>query len=81
MLAQVFGVDALLGAFVGGVVLNVADNDDRPTQERYVGKLHAIGYGFLVPVFFVVPASSSTCGHWSPAGPRWCCCPRCWPRS
>jgi Kef-type K+ transport system membrane component KefB len=53
-LAHRFGVDALLGAFVGGVVLNVADSDDRPTQERYQGKLHAIGYGFLVPVFFIV---------------------------
>jgi Kef-type K+ transport system membrane component KefB len=53
-LAHVFGVDTLLGAFVGGVVLNVADNDDRPTQERYTGKLLAIGYGFLVPVFFIV---------------------------
>jgi Kef-type K+ transport system membrane component KefB len=53
-LAHGFGVDALLGAFVGGVVLNVADNDDRPTQERYQGKLRAIGYGFLVPVFFIV---------------------------
>jgi Kef-type K+ transport system membrane component KefB len=53
-LAHKFGVDALLGAFIGGIVLNVADSDDRPTQERYQGKLHAIGYGFLVPVFFIV---------------------------
>jgi Kef-type K+ transport system membrane component KefB len=52
-IAHSFGVDALLGAFVGGVVLNVADSDDRPTQERYHGKLNAIGYGFLVPVFFI----------------------------
>jgi Kef-type K+ transport system membrane component KefB len=52
-LAHEFGVDALLGAFVGGVVLNIADSDDRPEQERYQGKLHAIGYGFLVPVFFI----------------------------
>jgi Kef-type K+ transport system membrane component KefB len=53
-LAHKFGVDALLGAFIGGIVLNVADRDDRPNRERYQGKLHAIGYGFLVPVFFVV---------------------------
>ncbi len=53
-IAHEFGVDALLGAFVGGVVLNIADSDDRPTQERYHGKLNAIGYGFLVPVFFIV---------------------------
>jgi len=53
-IAHKFGVDALLGAFIGGVVLNVADNDDRPSQQRYHDKLHAIGYGFLVPVFFIV---------------------------
>jgi Kef-type K+ transport system membrane component KefB len=52
--AHEFGVDALLGAFVGGVVLNIADRDDRPTRERYEGKLRAIGYGFLVPIFFIV---------------------------
>lgn len=53
-LARQFGVDALLGAFVAGIVLNVADTDSRPTQQRYQGKLRAIGYGFLVPVFFIV---------------------------
>jgi Kef-type K+ transport system membrane component KefB len=53
-LAHKFGVDTLLGAFVGGIVLSVADNDDRPTQARFQGKLQAIGYGFLVPVFFIV---------------------------
>ncbi len=49
-----FGVDTLLGAFIAGIVLRVADSDDRPTQERYRGKLLAIGFGFLVPVFFIV---------------------------
>jgi Kef-type K+ transport system membrane component KefB len=53
-IAHEFGVDALLGAFVAGIVLNVADRDDRPERARYQGKLHAIGYGFLVPVFFIV---------------------------
>jgi Kef-type K+ transport system membrane component KefB len=53
-LAYKFGVDALLGAFIGGIVLNLADSDDRPTQARYQDKLRAIGYGFLVPVFFIV---------------------------
>ena len=41
-------------------MLNIADSDDRPTQERYQGKLHAIGYGFLVPVFFIVTGVRST---------------------
>ncbi|MGN6793235.1 MAG: cation:proton antiporter [Streptosporangiaceae bacterium] len=53
-LAHRLGADALLGAFVAGIVLSVSDQDDRPNQEVYWAKLHAIGYGFLVPVFFVV---------------------------
>src|SRR5262249_8604028 len=53
-LAHQFGIDALLGAFVAGIVLSVADSDDRPNQQRFQGKLRAIGYGFLVPVFFIV---------------------------
>ena len=53
-LAHGFGVDSLLGAFVAGVVLRVADRDDRPNIEIFQAKLDAIGFGFLIPVFFVV---------------------------
>jgi Kef-type K+ transport system membrane component KefB len=53
-LAHEFGVDALLGAFIAGMVVGISDGDERPNQERYWGKLRAIGYGFLVPVFFVM---------------------------
>ena len=53
-LAHQFGVDALLGAFIGGVVVGISDGDERPSQERYQAKIRAIGYGFLVPVFFVM---------------------------
>jgi Kef-type K+ transport system membrane component KefB len=53
-LAHQFGVDALLGAFIGGMVVGISDGDERPNQERYWAKLRAIGYGFLVPVFFVM---------------------------
>jgi Kef-type K+ transport system membrane component KefB len=53
-LAHEFGVDALLGAFIAGMVVAVSDGDERPNQERYQAKLRAIGYGFLVPVFFVM---------------------------
>lgn len=53
-MAHRFGVDSILGAFLAGVVLRLADHDDRPSQARYLAKLDAIGYGFLIPVFFVV---------------------------
>lgn len=52
-LAHRFGVDSLLGAFIAGIVLTVSDKDERPNQEAYWGKLRAIGFGFLVPVFFI----------------------------
>jgi Kef-type K+ transport system membrane component KefB len=53
-LAHGFGVDTLLGAFVAGVVLRLADGDDRPNIDIFKAKLDAIGFGFLIPVFFVV---------------------------
>ena len=53
-LAHGFGVDTLLGAFVAGVVLRLADGDDRPNIDVFKAKLDAIGFGFLIPVFFVV---------------------------
>jgi Kef-type K+ transport system membrane component KefB len=53
-LAHGFGVDSLLGAFVAGVVLRLADGDDRPNIDVFKAKLDAIGFGFLIPVFFVV---------------------------
>ena len=39
---------------MAGVVLRVADRDDRPHIEVFQAKLDAIGFGFLIPVFFVV---------------------------
>ena len=52
-LADRFGVDAVLGAFVAGIVLRVANRDTGPAKERFTAKLHAIGFGFLVPIFFI----------------------------
>jgi Kef-type K+ transport system membrane component KefB len=53
-LAHGFGVDSLLGAFIAGVVLRLADGDDRPNIAVFKAKLDAIGFGFLIPVFFIV---------------------------
>ncbi len=53
-LAHRFGVNSLLGAFVAGVVLRLADRDERPNWEVFQAKLDAIGFGFLIPAFFVV---------------------------
>ncbi|MET7395164.1 cation:proton antiporter [Dactylosporangium sp. NPDC005572] len=52
VLAQRFGLETILGSFVAGVIVGVVDRDTT-THPRFRAKLDAIGYGFLVPVFFV----------------------------
>jgi len=50
--AEHFGLAAILGAFLAGVI--VRRTDETPaSQEEFQGKLEAIGFGFLIPVFFV----------------------------
>jgi Kef-type K+ transport system membrane component KefB len=51
-LADEFGLDLILGAFAAGMVVRLASAGERGEVLRE--KLEAIGYGFLVPLFFVV---------------------------
>jgi Kef-type K+ transport system membrane component KefB len=51
-LAEHLGLEAILGAFLAGAILNLVDRDTA-THPHFRLKLEAIGYGFLVPVFFV----------------------------
>ena len=44
----------LLGAFVARRGVALADRDERPNWEVFQAKLDAIGFGFLIPAFFVV---------------------------
>ena len=46
-----FGLDVVLGAFLAGMVLRRWAPGDVHSLE---GKLDAVGYGFFIPVFFVV---------------------------
>jgi len=50
--AQEIGLEAILGAFLAGAILAAADRDTM-SHPHFRLKLEAIGYGFLVPVFFV----------------------------
>ena len=50
VLADLFALDVILGAFLAGLVLRRWSPGDVESLE---GKLDAIGYGFFVPVFFV----------------------------
>ncbi len=52
VLAERFGLENLLGAFVAGAILGLLDRDSVSHPHLRL-KLEAIGYGFLVPFFFV----------------------------
>ena len=52
VLAEAFGLESILGAFLAGVVVGVLDRD-ASSHPRFRVKLEAIGFGFLIPVFFV----------------------------
>jgi Kef-type K+ transport system membrane component KefB len=51
-LAMRFGLEAILGAFLAGALVSFIDRDSS-SHPHFRTKLDAIGYGFLVPVFFV----------------------------
>src|SRR5438270_893323 len=52
VLAERFGLESILGAFLAGTVVGLVDRDST-SHPHFRTKLEAIGYGFLVPVFFV----------------------------
>ena len=51
-LAARFGLETILGAFVAGVVISVLDRRPRD-HPGFRPKLDAVGFGFLIPVFYV----------------------------
>jgi Kef-type K+ transport system membrane component KefB len=52
-LAQGLGFEAILGAFLAGAVLRLIDPTAATIHPHTELKLDAIGYGFLIPVFFI----------------------------
>ncbi len=51
-LAEKFGLESILGAFLAGAVVGLVDRN-ATSHPHFRLKLEAIGYGFLIPVFFV----------------------------
>lgn len=51
--AQMLGFEAILGAFLAGLLLRALDPEPGRTHPLYPVKLDAVGFGLLVPVFFV----------------------------
>ena len=45
------GLDVILGAFVAGAIIRMLLP---PDHEQFLARLDGVGYGFLIPVFFVV---------------------------
>lgn len=52
-LAERLGLETILAAFLAGATLRLIDQDQFRTHPNFPVKLDAIGYGFLIPVFFV----------------------------
>ena len=52
-LAQTLGLEIILAAFLAGAALRLIDQDQLATHPNFRLKLESIGYGFLIPVFFV----------------------------
>lgn len=53
-LASALGLETILGVFIAGLALRMIDQEERLIDAEFHLKVEAIGYGFLVPVFFVV---------------------------
>jgi len=52
LLAGQLGLDVLLGAFTAGIVLRLAFSSEQ--REELEPRLSGIGFGFFIPVFFIV---------------------------
>jgi Kef-type K+ transport system membrane component KefB len=52
VLAEELGLESILGAFVAGAAVGLVDRGST-SHPQFRLKLEALGYGFLVPVFFV----------------------------
>jgi Kef-type K+ transport system membrane component KefB len=53
-LAEGLGLEVILGSFAAGALLSLLDRDQRMTHPQFRAKLEATGFGFFIPVFFVV---------------------------
>jgi len=55
VLADFLGLDILLGAFAAGSLVGLVSRG--PGAEPFRQKLDALGFGFLIPIFFVISGS------------------------
>src|SRR5919206_2249456 len=53
VVAQLFGLEVILGAFFAGAVLKLLDRDRMMTHSGFHAKLQAVGFGVFIPFFFI----------------------------
>jgi Kef-type K+ transport system membrane component KefB len=53
VLAERFGLEAILGAFLAGAIIKLVDRDEVMTHPRFRQKLEVVGFGVFIPFFFV----------------------------
>jgi Kef-type K+ transport system membrane component KefB len=58
VLANRFGLASILGAFAAGLLVKTVDLTGRSPHPQFQIKLEGIGFGFLVPIFFITTGVS-----------------------
>ena len=53
VLAFRFGFASILGAFAAGLLVRVIELSGREPNRDFLAKLEGIGFGFLIPIFFI----------------------------
>ena len=53
VMAQLLGLEVILGAFIAGAVLRLIDRGGMMTHPQFRAKLEAVGFGVFIPFFFV----------------------------
>jgi Kef-type K+ transport system membrane component KefB len=53
VLAYRFGFASILGAFAAGLLVRLVEVSRHKPNERFMIKLEGIGFGFLIPIFFI----------------------------
>jgi Kef-type K+ transport system membrane component KefB len=53
VLAYRFGFASILGAFAAGLLVRIIEVSGREPNRDFLTKLEGIGFGFLVPIFFI----------------------------
>ena len=52
ILSEIFGTEMILGAFISGILISLISPYQKAKELHE--KLHAIGYGFTIPIFFIM---------------------------